>query len=357
MFTQILLACVVSMAFLYTAVSIDCSITEGSWYVSYVKPSVGEDCPPKFKPCYPLQYYVNNSNFHSNSTFIFLKGLHILQGVVQIRNATNLALIGMTASSEDYYIQCDGPGGLFFGPMIPGNLTIANLMISNCGNQTAVNLSYCGALIFDVVLHLNLTNVVVQNSTGYGLLGYNLLGNSFIIDSVFKYNRATQDCAGGNTLVYYSHCPNHNITTSLTIDTSQFMFGHEDVTKGRSTQGTGGLSLILNCMNIFFHGANLKLHGNEGYLGGNLVIRFFLFTNISISLENSYLGVGRSSRGAGALAIVDDSVPNNDQDSCGDPSMLLQKQRELMNFSNITFEKNNAKTTGAGFEIEDRISG
>jgi len=42
-------------------------------------------------------------------------------------------------------------------------------MFSNCGNQTAIKLSYCGALIFDVVLQLNLTNVIVQNSTGYGI--------------------------------------------------------------------------------------------------------------------------------------------------------------------------------------------
>ena len=346
MFTLLLLACV-STIILFTAVGVESSITDGSWCVSYVKPSVGEDCPPDFKPCYPLQYFVSNSNFHSNSTFIFLKGLHILQGVVQIRNVTNLALIGVTASPEDYYIQCKGPGGLFIGPMIPGDLTIANLMFSNCGNQTAVNLSYCGALIFDVVLHLNLTNVVVQNSTGYGLLGYNLLGNSFITNSVFKHNRATQDCVGGNALVYYNHCPNLNITTSLTIDSSQFLFGHAD-----ATLGTGGLSFIFSCINILFHGTNLKLYGNER---GNLLIRFFLFTNISISLENSYLGAGWAPKGAGALVKVDESLPLNDKDSCHHHSMLFQTHHELIHFSNVTFHKNIAMTTGGGFQIEDHV--
>jgi len=145
-----------------------------------------EYCPTQFQPCHILDYYVNNSNMTCNSTFLFLKGLHILHTTAEIGNVTNLALVGV-AGPEDSKIQCEGTAGFYFWQLIPGNLTISNLLFSNCGGEI-VNGQPCGALILDTVLHLNMTNVIVENSTGYGLLGYNLLGNTLITGSVFRYN-------------------------------------------------------------------------------------------------------------------------------------------------------------------------
>ena len=71
------------------------------------------------------------------------------------------------------------------------------------------------------VFDLNLTNVIAENSTGYGLLGFNLLGNSFITNSDFRYNRGAQSCLGGNIKIFYVSCL--NFTTFLTIDSSQFL--------------------------------------------------------------------------------------------------------------------------------------
>jgi len=102
---------------------------------------------------------------------------------------TNLALIGV-AGSEDSKIQCEGTVGFYFWQLIPGNLTVSNLLFTNCGGEIIEGLR-CGAVILDTVLHLNMTNVIVKNSTGYGLLGYNLLGNSLITGLVFRNNRAT----------------------------------------------------------------------------------------------------------------------------------------------------------------------
>ena len=86
---------IVSVVSLLLAVSHVACSNDKSWGVYYVKPSEAEQCSPHLQPCYTLQYYVNNSNFSSNSTFLFLKGLHILQGILEIRNVTNLALIGV----------------------------------------------------------------------------------------------------------------------------------------------------------------------------------------------------------------------------------------------------------------------
>ena len=187
---------------LITITAVACSNNE-RWSVYYVKPSEAEQCSPHLQPCHTLQYYVNNSNFSSNSTFLFLKGLHTLHSVAEIRNVTNLALIGV--GSENSKVQCEGPAGLFFRQMIHGNLTISNLTFSNCGAKSVDGLP-CGALVLDTVVDLNLTNVIVENSTGYGLLGFNLLGNSFITNSIFRYNIGTPDCIGANAWIYFGNC-------------------------------------------------------------------------------------------------------------------------------------------------------
>ena len=295
---------------------------------------------------------MNNSNFSSNSTFLFLKGLHVLHGIAEIGNATNLALVGV--GSEDSKIQCEGPAGLYFKQMIRGNLTISNLTFSNCGVESADGLP-CGALVLDTVFNLNLTNVIVENSTGYGLLGFNLLGKSFITNSVFKYNRATQDCFGGNTLIFYGNCPNRDTASSLIINSSQFLFGKVPITQG-DPLGTGGLSFYIKCTNVSVNGTNLTMYGNEGHFGGNLCIHFWVFTNISITMENSYLGAGRGSRGGGVFVKIDGDVPVNDKYSCGGYSVLNQKPHQLVYFSNVTFDTNSARSSGAGLEIEDYIT-
>ena len=120
--------------------------------------------------------------------------------------------------------------------------------------------------------------------------------------------------------------------------------------------GSGGLNFVMNCTNVSVHATNLTLHGNEGYFGGNLYLYFLLFTNISVTLENSSLTAGSASRGAGALIIIDQDVAVNDKHSCGDHSVLNQKHHQLLYFSNVTFDGNSAGYSGAGVQIEDRIT-
>ena len=198
--TLTVVLCVASVLNLLTAECLVSYASDQNWSVYYVKPSDVEYCPPHFQPCHILEYYVRNSNMTSNSTILFLKGLHILQSTAEIGSVINLAFIGV-AGPEDSKIQCEGIAGFYFRQLIPDNLTISNLLLSNCGSEIVEGLP-CGALILNTVLHLNMTNVIVENSTGYGLLAYNVLGNSFITGSVFRHNRATQDCEGGNTYFF-----------------------------------------------------------------------------------------------------------------------------------------------------------
>ena len=70
-----------------------------------------------------------------------------MQGIARIRNVTNLALIGV--GPEDSKIQCEGTAGVYFKQMIQGKLWLP-----------------CGALILNTGFDLNLTNEIVENSTG-----------------------------------------------------------------------------------------------------------------------------------------------------------------------------------------------
>ena len=272
--------------------------------------------------------------------------------IAEIRNVTNLALIGVGPGESN--IQCEGPPGLYLKQIIHGNLTISNLMFSNCGVESVDGLR-SGALILNTVFDLNLTNVIVENTTWYGLVGFNLLGNLFITNSIFRHSSATQDCIGGNTCIYYSNCPTLDTPTLLTISSSQFLFGKVSTRPCRSLC-TGGLSFYIKCTNVSVNATSLTMYGNEGCYGGNLCIHFWLFTNISVTLENSYLGAGKGSRGGGVFVKIDQEVPVNDKYSCGDHSVLNQKHHQLVYFSNVTIDNNSALSSGAGLEIEYRIT-
>ena len=120
--------------------------------------------------------------------------------------------------------------------------------------------------------------------------------------------------------------------------------------------GSGGLNFVMNCTNVSVHATNLTLYGNEGYYEGNMNLYFLLFTNISVTVENSSLTAEGASRGGGALVIINQDVAVNDKYSCGDHSVLNQTHNQLLYFSNVTFDGNSAGNSGAGLRIEDRIT-
>ena len=91
----------------------------------------------------------------------------------------------------------------------------------------------------------------------------------------------------------------------------------------------------MNCKNVHVHAKNLILYGNQGHYEGNLRFWLFLFTNISITLENSYIGAGQATRGAGVLVTIDEDLAINDKDSCGQHTVLppLLPDLHLYNYS------------------------
>ena len=132
-------------------------------------------------PCHSLQYYVNNSNFTSNSIFHFLQGQHHLETVITIRNVVNLTLVG---ASSGVKILCHSPqSGLTVEEF--HLLTIENLTFSECSHKPNVS-----AVILNTGSELRLNHVTISKSSSdseYTGLSVNNVTGSFSIRSSVLY--------------------------------------------------------------------------------------------------------------------------------------------------------------------------
>ena len=177
--------------------------TEG---IYYVRPADVSTCPGQ--PCHNLSYYSENSQlfFTSNTTLYFLPGEHIL-GQVIVTDVSNITLTGIM-SAEYTILQCPGEGGILFTNS--KEIYMLHLTFSNCGVESADYGSSCfSGVYFDCAKHLEISNIVVTNSTWFGLYALNVVGSVHIQNSVFTYN-------SGNTAFWYDEskiCP--QVTNTL----------------------------------------------------------------------------------------------------------------------------------------------
>jgi len=222
-------------------------------------------------PCYPLTYYLQRSDqfFRSNSIFYFMSGIHLFQidrrlidNSVMISNIQNLDLIGSSyitrrpkSVESSRFTIVEPTTQLVCNPHTPAalaiinvaNLKIANLAFSGCGRALRsgiwnramndlqppifppVDLRPPAAIFMSKIRTTDIENILVQNSTGYGLLGINILGNSHI-HNLYNNNYAIGE--GGNAFLVYvstNECERKQSlrdleTEELSIDSTQFMF-------------------------------------------------------------------------------------------------------------------------------------
>ena len=181
----------------------------------YVLPrgTSNSSCPGN--PCLDINTYIQDllKYFVSNTTFILLPGIHFLdiEGLFSIQDVNTMLLIGNSTSKQSSIaddsamykftqydddstvtyleslanITCTGSSGLSFSNVT--NLQLINLTITNCGVnslQTSLNASIHLVNVSDLMIE----GVVIKNSSGYGLLGVNVLGHSVIMRSSFIGN-------------------------------------------------------------------------------------------------------------------------------------------------------------------------
>jgi len=191
----------------------------GTYFVTPNSPSA--TCPSQ--PCYSLEYYLQNASdlfTQSNVTLKFLPGIHLVDYhlPVSIKHVENFAMIGAKTWNRNTHaweipiptseIRCQGSFG--FEIIFSSEVSIQNLLFTYCGAIYGKGRQFKIVLLIEEVIDLLVLGIVIQNSTGYGLLGRNLLGKSIITHSVFTFNRGNKTFYGGNMRINYTECPQGN---------------------------------------------------------------------------------------------------------------------------------------------------
>ena len=262
----------------------------------YVTPNISS-CTNVNYTCQDFKTYFNNASyyFQSGTEFIFLPGVHLfdLGSILSVQDIVNIRLVGsdtftqrsVTEDVEEYgfdsyaydnnisYFQssaiilCTIPSALSFSNVT--NLTLANFTMLNCG-QYVTTLTISSSIDLSNVCNLLIDGLSVQNSSGYGLYGLNVLGQSQIMRSSF---------VGNNQFV-------KNILTHVPIR---------------------------NCMNetgrLYFSELSEYKGGNVEFLYSDINQTFSNF-RLDISLVLFALGINGDPCGAGLSLSSDESLYN-----------------------------------------------
>ena len=185
-----------------------------SWTVTakqfYIIPSSNTGCPRD--PCYTLTDVVQDPPlfFTSNTVITFLPGYHQTKTnrkpSVLIKDVRNISMVGYGPTNSDLksVIQCTGSLGFAFVNVTA--LKIAKLMFSFCGAEFPSNFTVKErfvyphdklsttqvskvTLYFLQTINVTISEVVINSSTGAGLLGINMLGLSTISQTIFSRNK------------------------------------------------------------------------------------------------------------------------------------------------------------------------
>ena len=327
--------------------------------VLFVKPATTTSCPQQ--PCHTLQHYAQRWQFYltSNTVVQFLPGEHVLEGdwnELLVDSVSNLTLIGSDSVITDSLplgvptatsrISCTG-GKSFFVFFNVTELFIARLVFSECGGGTPkVKLSTTltlrdfkvnFTLLLCEVSNLVLDTVTIQNSTGTGLWGYNILGESLIYRSTFLFNTAVALPCAGNIMLLYENCSENS---RVNITSSWVMFGNADRTKDPCV---GGIILRLNqssySVEVHIHNTTMKWN-----VGGNMFLALGNSGQKHITISDSHFEGGYTLYGGGGIFIASHMTYYNASGSV------------RVNISNSDFVGNYAEVDGGAVKFAARSS-
>ena len=197
--------------------------------------------------CQPLMYYAFHQSSFANDTIVrFLPGIH-----ETVKNAHNLSLTASVEIQDEAFlthqplVQCNGSKtGFLFEDIV--KLTITGLGFQNCGFQHYRN--YSQALLLRYVIDLQMSNVFINNASGYGLYILNLEGNSVIQQVVINASHNTTGCFAGNIL--YVMTP---VTRDLTFSNGSILTASSTCRYAKSYASRLGLLLAIYNQQNSFH--------------------------------------------------------------------------------------------------------
>ena len=284
-------------AMLVIIMALSLSTTKCSCKFIYITPEEGHSCPNGTQQCYTLLHVATNPNnyFRSNTRVVFLPGEYTTdtnQSII-ISNVSNIALEGRGS-----VIHCIKNLQMGFVFMEITNLSITNLQLDQCGavlpeevelkiyNITTLSqlrlhsrdffTKSSPALYLIQVTHITISRVNIKNSTGPGLLGFNIMGRSIVSQSSFTRNNPNcaflfMDVTSTTTVLE---------AAALSLQSSEFSFGRlelnqNDTAKSVIFHTAPGLSIITaqTSYNILTNIRNVSVHANNGIDYGNMLFR------------------------------------------------------------------------------------
>ncbi len=349
--------------------------------------------------------------FVSNQLLQFDIGVHNVPDRVAVYLIEQMSNVTIKGVNKTTMINCKGKASFVFANI--SQLLISNIGFVNCG--VGMNSEMLKRIHYTVVLPLsflpdqkfgillvNVTKVVfdkvqVSNSTGYGIIGINLLGDSRIEDSSFENNNAQSNkmyiknkldctksenfgnCNGGNALFLYtdSQTRKDESNSTLIISATIISLGSNymrDISPTASYNSTskvnvvagGGISLILlqKCYKVNFVFKDSFSFSNIAFAGANIYLNVFNFAmssiiiidNVTVAYGNFYTGryyeddvvvkLPHRYASGGGIYYEYGNVASQIAGNCTNKTQHL---KYVVKFHNIKFLLNSAMNGGGAF--------
>ena len=265
-------------------------------------------------PCKTLDYAIINCINVSNTTIKIYEGVYNLTINLSFHNLEDVVIYG--AGSNFTVIKCNFGIGLSFFNVI--RLVLANFTLLGGGrimNSTSINTISGEAAVFRVALYLldcrdvTIEGLVITNSTGTGLVMYDVTNKTDIINSVFQYNipLETEELPGnGGVTIVFTHCKpgktlpcNETVTNGATYDIENCTFLSNIASSSNSTE-------------IFQPSPFAAINQQFGRGGGLKIMMRGLTQNSQIIIKDSKFLNNQALWGGGLfIELLDESKDNN----------------------------------------------
>ena len=340
--------------------------------------------------CLSLNLALKDAQHYNHSITIVLRpGQHQLHSgsETQLRNMSQLAIVGNGSEGEPVVITCQPLGGLAF--LWSTNITISNLRLIGCGklqngNNECENNRYPikVAILFTGCSSIELINLHVNESNGTGVAVYNAMGKVSIDSCQFSYNSLSDEAiyGGGGLVIEASEATSQSfctITNSTFTHNTASSAGLQWINPCGSARG-GGISVVLrgeatnNTVQLL---NSVRLNSNKAQFGGGLFTAFYgnasgntvTVDNAEVTENEVVIETASSASGGGifigfaatgtnrlfgnAVAINSSRIISNEADIGGGISVHLEHNaRECSTDSNKLLIENSTFDSNTAFQ-------
>lgn len=315
-------------------------ISDSAPHHLYISPNSNQTCGVGNDSCYTLSQLAQNSQIFSVFNRIVLHfsgGNHLLNApninMLKFENAIQVRLVGTMSPGVSYtIIECKSNTGFVFQNV--NNVEIINLAFVRCQGQYVLDgrTNLTSALVFQLLRTLDIQNVTVQNSSGYGLYAENVL-QMLVQQSILLYN------VGGNGRLIWDRDDCRNSSSNFNVTFENTLVAHGGSLTS-SSSSVGGLRMDFNhsCVrgNVFLR--EMKMLLNTAHDGGGIGVNFGpgFQVGVDVSIEKCIFEKGLSYRGGGISLITS-----------GENSPVLENTvRQSFSITNSSFKSNIALEAG-----------